>query len=363
MATKAQFTISNNDPLDVAIWKLMADHKERTATEIGVELAVYGFDRIAAKDRAIALMRRQWFKRNETNKVTYYSLKKGIPMPVPEKKKPEPKKPAAKKPAAKPAAKPAVKEAPAADKPVLFGGLGLGLITAGLAKPAGAYAPIPNQYSAPPQKDAAKTNKKPFTFVEKEIEMAIEFLRARPLLVQTYQPFHVYKETLEKCFNCEMLLPEIDGFLEVLVERKILRQGVGMSYQVIPAAEPHPKDVAQQQQLENALQLGRPKLTLPHKSLEQVRAERVVAVDITVAGISMSLLQAVALYQDLHHHGFTNRPLAVEQEENTMLNVTLDILGKTFTRAQLYDIAEEMQRNGFGKLVLVNHARRGPFMF
>lgn len=73
--------ICQSEGIDVSIWKAMSDRKPRTATEIGDILSEFGFDRVVIKDRAITLMRRGWFTRNERHGGTYYVMKKGIQMP------------------------------------------------------------------------------------------------------------------------------------------------------------------------------------------------------------------------------------------------------------------------------------------
>ena len=86
MATKVlakqDLVINAAEGLDVCIWKLMADGKRRSATEIGDELFAKGVDRVAAKDRSVALMKRGWFKRIEEAQNNYYQLKPSVKMPV-----------------------------------------------------------------------------------------------------------------------------------------------------------------------------------------------------------------------------------------------------------------------------------------
>lgn len=86
MATKARvlkLAISKDDSIDVAIWKLMADRKGRTASDIADALVEYGHNRVDTTTRAKALMRRGWFIRDEKQgkAIAKYILKGNIEMP------------------------------------------------------------------------------------------------------------------------------------------------------------------------------------------------------------------------------------------------------------------------------------------
>lgn len=75
------------ESLDLSIWKVTADRKARTCAEIGELLAAFGINRELAKDRFMKLVNKGWYIRQQRHKVTYYTLKKGIPMPVDENAK------------------------------------------------------------------------------------------------------------------------------------------------------------------------------------------------------------------------------------------------------------------------------------
>lgn len=75
------------ESLDLSIWKVTADRKARTCAEIGELLAAFGINRELAKDRFMKLVNKGWYIRQQRHKITYYTLKKGIPMPVDENAK------------------------------------------------------------------------------------------------------------------------------------------------------------------------------------------------------------------------------------------------------------------------------------
>lgn len=69
--------------MDVAIWKVMADYKPRTATDIRLILAEYRFDARALDRRIDSLIRsNRWFDRKSRSSGTLYTLKKDFPMPA-----------------------------------------------------------------------------------------------------------------------------------------------------------------------------------------------------------------------------------------------------------------------------------------
>jgi len=72
-------TIKQTDPLDLAIWKLMADGKKRTREDVATALREFGFRREDVDDRMSTLYcssNRRWFDAQGRNKNTTYQLRK-----------------------------------------------------------------------------------------------------------------------------------------------------------------------------------------------------------------------------------------------------------------------------------------------
>ena len=73
--------IRSDDSLDLAIYKVMCDHKTRDVHEIASLLERYLFPKENVKNRIIALMKQGWFTRKEHNGYVQYILKKHVPRP------------------------------------------------------------------------------------------------------------------------------------------------------------------------------------------------------------------------------------------------------------------------------------------
>ena len=77
--------IKMSEGLDVAFWKLMQDGKSRTAKDIMALICEFGFDRTQANRRLATLINTsRWFDRDTRGNATVYKLKARFPCPTPE---------------------------------------------------------------------------------------------------------------------------------------------------------------------------------------------------------------------------------------------------------------------------------------